>query len=414
MQAPAGESPLEKLPLDVLEPICKILALCDPARKSLFAFSLVSKKCCVVSQSSRFSRIYFRVTTAAKLREDVELWDQFLQVHDRFRHVRFVKVSGLMHLKSETAKRSRYRDRLGFDGLRRRPSRSYYDPCQPTGRERDVFLENSRTPEERPNYDEAWLPLANFLAKLPGLKDLVHACADQISPTVLSAAHKRGPALRLHMHTFLLRNLVRDIGDDRPIDPHDLAIATSPCLYSVVSVSPHTLTTAVDHNAYVIAQMATGLARNLTRVNMRRGGPQPLSDAQGRSLERLFSYPYDSVTSHMEPGHLRNLTVSGTTFRLAYSNRVLDTIMNAGTFDNLEKLHLSDAGVEDLQSLADLAARRKLLCLRSLTLYVLDDRDGVTVETIKDVDRVSPDRATSLVLQSLPPLEKILLYGCFD
>lgn len=52
---------------------------------------------------------------------------------------------------------------------------------------------------------EAWLPLAEYLPRLPGLTDLMYTCPNQMSLCLLDALHRHHPNCRLHVSTFNLR-----------------------------------------------------------------------------------------------------------------------------------------------------------------------------------------------------------------
>src|SRR5205807_10350288 len=63
---------------------------------------------------------------------------------------------------------------------------------------------------------------------LPGLVDLVYNYPDQFPPCLLQTLHEYRPQCRLRINTFNLYSLHAPV-----IDPYELLLATSPCLYSI-------------------------------------------------------------------------------------------------------------------------------------------------------------------------------------
>ncbi|KXJ88725.1 hypothetical protein Micbo1qcDRAFT_166166, partial [Microdochium bolleyi] len=157
----------------------------------------------------------------------------------------------------------------------------HFDLCEPP-RLTDYRLTQRRQlhPIEKARRDEAWLPLARFLEKLTGLTDVVYSCTNAFPACLLSALHAHHPRTRLHLHTFSLPSLVRAPGALDPLDADDLALATSPCLFSLVLATRrlllgdhddtgggylHNVRDLVDYNLDMVAQMLAGLAPNLAR-----------------------------------------------------------------------------------------------------------------------------------------------------
>jgi hypothetical protein len=87
---------LEGLPLHLLEYICTYLP-----RRSVFPFSLVSRRCYQASTPQRLSRLTLHIYGEAKLHDDLEQWNDRLGPDNRFRYIRRVAVVGNMVLASE-------------------------------------------------------------------------------------------------------------------------------------------------------------------------------------------------------------------------------------------------------------------------------------------------------------------------
>src|SRR5689334_8341697 len=84
---------LETLPQLVLDLICENIARCDIRRRTLFSFSLVSKRCRDVSNTQRFNRICLEVHGHPHLEALLGRWNEILGLHG-YEHVRHIQISG--------------------------------------------------------------------------------------------------------------------------------------------------------------------------------------------------------------------------------------------------------------------------------------------------------------------------------
>lgn len=144
--------------------------------------------------------------------------------------------------------------------------------------------------------DSAWGPVIDLMKALPNLTRLVYNCRNQFPPSLLDVLHSCHPQCRLYHHSFRFRSLTCNA--DR-IDPHELAIATSPCLYSVkVICSMEDYERGQDQNAYAMLDLVAGLAPNLK---------------EAFAVYLIFAVPHD--TRQKWPGPWRGLPgfVSGKT-----------------------------------------------------------------------------------------------------
>jgi hypothetical protein len=210
---------LETLPLLILETICGYLDDSSD-RSTLWAFSSTSRQCCIAATSRRFYQIPLRVYDEDQLEAALTKWADILDLDDRRRCVRQLKVAGLK------VTNNRNSNRRGDDEDDDWKAHHYFDFddfCLPSDSGRRVVISK---------LSESWLSLARFISQLPALKDLVWACSDYMPPCVLSAVHDVG--CRLHMHIFRLGSLSQSRNNQQPIDPDEYALATSPSLYSIV------------------------------------------------------------------------------------------------------------------------------------------------------------------------------------
>jgi hypothetical protein len=212
----ASQSPLETLPLELFHRICQFLP-----RQSLFTLSLVSAACRKGTAAGRVARIRFIIRDEEKLWRDISHFENVvLGPDDLFRYVRRVTVIDEKH--SSTPGASGDED---GDLTQNIP----FNPSSPL-----------QTPAQKQAQNKAWLPFAQFLARLTGLTDLVYSCTEQIPACVLSVLHQHHRTSRLHVSTFSLRSLYQPVPQAREgaprIDPDEYALLTSPCLYSISTI----------------------------------------------------------------------------------------------------------------------------------------------------------------------------------
>lgn len=266
--------------------------------------------------------------------------------------------------------------------------------------------------------DKAWMPVARLISMLSGLQDLVHACADQISPCLLTALHQHHPASRLHIPNFCLRSLIRprneQMGiDQKDIDLNEFALVTSPCLYSInvlcARYQPSELMLPhgpqqpmyVDYNQEAVKSIVGGLAPRLRHVSMaptraditriRAGGfgiPRP--PWQG-------FFPSQSSKSEPGTGHLESLILfSGISRHWRKCN----------DFESLHHLKMfHHITVSDLLKMAAMGAEGKFASLASLDLSSWEMHDDDAAEIAQ---------AKSQILQTVKPLERLRLQGFLD
>ena len=126
------------------------------------------------------------------------------------------------------------------------------------------------TSQHKKAQHKAWLPFAEFLGQIPGLKALVYTCAGQLPRCVLDALHRHQPRSRLHVRAFSLRSLYQDRSQQHDMDGDELALATSPCLYSIhISFKPYDRDGHFSFNLDAVKHMVSGHAPNLRRVHIR-------------------------------------------------------------------------------------------------------------------------------------------------
>jgi hypothetical protein len=266
-------SKFEGLPLTVLESICNSLASCDTGRRSLFAFSLASSRCCAAATRQRFERIDIAPKDRHQLDHILSRTKAILHIDERCKCVRRVRISGQATLETEHIDQYFWEqqscawtnpdadDCLEQDSFSKRTSLEYFAGSQP-----------ACTPEIKSRAHDGWTPLAEFLGSCTGLKDLYWASTDQVPRCILTLLHDKLPKCRLHVHTFSLRSLYQHRNQLHDVDIDEYALATSPSLYSICVKAMHVDTDGrLDYNQDAALQIVAGAAPSLTSVHMSQG-----------------------------------------------------------------------------------------------------------------------------------------------
>lgn len=274
----APHSLLERLPLLALELICEYLSFGDLGRRSLFAFSQTSRRCCIVTERERFERILLDARGQQQIKDTLACWNNILSLNNRNRHVRRIKIIGSMMIDAEESKPGWSEYHTGF--LRRELEKHADEINQDLLGENDAFSilkqfgqfdgsEPKCTDQNKARSNEAWGPVAIFIRTFSGLKELFWASTDQVPRCIMDTLHDSLPRTRLHVHTFSLRSLYQKHDNLCDIDPDEYVLASSPNLSSICV--PSTMFDShgnIEYNEEAAQHMAAGIAPNLQSVTM--------------------------------------------------------------------------------------------------------------------------------------------------
>ncbi|KAK4039969.1 hypothetical protein C8A01DRAFT_46625 [Parachaetomium inaequale] len=274
------------------------------------------------------------------------------------------------------------------------------------------------TPQHKQEQHETWLPFAQFLSKLPGLTDLVYSYKDQVPACVLAALHRHHPRSHLHIGAFSLRSLYQARDQLHDIDPDELAVATSPCLYSIFAkYETYDEQGRFGFNLEALEQMVSGWAPNLKRAQIHHSMPSnwrsigaamlaaPRPPWKGFSRQSLDQPTTDSLQHHQtrpNRGCLETLTLSGAGFNL-YN---IEAWKSRTDFGALRRFELNcSLSLQAFQALASMAAQTNFHSLREFGLAVYAISPPNTTASL--------DEPASQILQAVPQLEALKLSGCF-
>jgi hypothetical protein len=198
----------------------------------------VNKRCCEVAARQGFRTVHIRIREQGSIHKDIDRWAVALSTHQAWRHVREVVVE----------------------------LQPMDDPDQV---DEEALLEiGLSTPEKKQAHTRACRPLAEPIAKLLGLRDLTWDYPLQVPRTILVSL-EQNPRVRLNVPMFSPRSLIRPRDQPQQVDCDELALATSPSLYSIsVEYSSGNTLRHVNHNKEAILQLVAGLSPNLRHVEM--------------------------------------------------------------------------------------------------------------------------------------------------
>ncbi|KAI1403495.1 hypothetical protein F4819DRAFT_450979 [Hypoxylon fuscum] len=383
--SPSTLAPLESLPLVVLDRICEYLASCGCKKRSLWAFAMSSRCCFSAAEPHLYSLIKIVVDhPSATFQRELEGWMDILSIGRRFRYVRKIKVERYTPAASIETEEQRYQS-CYFD----------IDPfCQPS---------RCRGPGTSDVTSlDTWEPISFLISQSSGLVDFVWAYQRRLPRCILSAVHAHG--CRLHIHTFKLGSLVQSRDNPHEIDLDDYALATSPCLYSVVAwVYDYDSDGNVDYNQDALLHMVAGAAPRLAHLCVKPSRPgSTMALLQALQTPRPAWSGFFPGTEPTKPtsGSLRSLDIEDNMLRrsgLHYWSQLTD-------FSRLHSLSIrwvqgNTHATDSLQTLAEFAINKTLQCLQTLVL------------SLPETSSSQMQSALMLFLGSLNALERLELTG---
>ncbi|KAI8932293.1 hypothetical protein NX059_010489 [Plenodomus lindquistii] len=354
---------LDTLPIELLLAVCDILYIAHAP--SLKDFSLVNRRCRRAAVPQLFRQLTARCYGSDRMATRLQQWKSIMMAYDGFKYVRHISIKGQMH-------RSRQRDKHG---------------C--------VMNDGQLAPLD---YETPWMPWAAFLVKLPALQDLVYSCESPFPSCLLTALHANiSRPCRLHIKGFSLPSLIREKENDYTepleLEPSDLALITSPCLFSVEMSNQPRHAGKVDFNMQAVMHIAARKNSALEEVQIAQ--QQMLSEY----LQHLRPFP------GLKLGHPPNWTSEGPrpmaklkSLSLFGQELKLQEWQSHTDFDTLQTLKLTG-----LVSTTTLMWAAKYASFPSLLSFELESLDN---------NRESNDlgSAHGALLDSLPPLKELIIH----
>lgn len=260
MAVDSAQVGLHDLPNETLQQIASHLN--NSYRPSLYAFGSTSKTCHGATLPSIFHHIHLTVNTPEELQRDIDALVKTLSRTQSARHVRCLTIKGALRvskkpkvegLVSHTADRHSWFKSTGVDEIL-----CDEEPCDTS----PYVVYDEPVIEKSSEEDMAWAPFVSLIKAIPHLTKLVYDCENQFPPSLLDALHDYHPQCKLYHLTFTLRTLLWG----NPY-PYEMALATSPCLYSVkLACSWRDSEGDDDFNQEAMMELVASLAPNLKEV----------------------------------------------------------------------------------------------------------------------------------------------------
>lgn len=378
---------IKLLPAEISRRVCEYLAANPP---SLHAFALASRQCYAAATALIFRRIHITVKCRDQLVADVQRWRQVLERSSSLRHVRRLVIDG--HMRKHPGAQGDDEEEDPFCTS----DATDDDPFDPRWAdvhipyEEPLSIINAMTP--------AWSPLADFIRQLPALAEFDYGCANQLPLCLLNALHSHTRACRLTIRTFHLRSLGQP-----DLDQDELAVITSPCLYSInVRYDIYYSSGVEDYHEEAVQDIVAGLVPRLKQVRLYRS-PAGWSPALKKALETPRR-PWQGFPNHVKKqeessGSLQALQLAGFG---RIDGRHLETWSKHTNFSVLETLELPFE--VHVSALTWAAAACPFTSLSSLTLMLyLEERSHISLDEYTV--------AAASFLRSLNPLSVLAISG---
>jgi hypothetical protein len=235
---------LSSLPAEILILICGFLQDTSTSLRDLKALSLMNRTFQAVTRDFVYHATTLRLADFEQQEDDIRRLKS-TGLTGSINHLIVIAPKSLMNHYS-CQKVSCYHEAEGWLG----------DCCPP----------NTMSPGIFKHLDSYWEPLATFITQLPKLTDFTFDSSYQLPACILRTLETQIPTCRLHMRPLYFRSLVED-----RLDSHELAIATSPSLYSVAAGCPNEYgdksSRVKDLNNFALLFLLSGIAPNLTEFS---------------------------------------------------------------------------------------------------------------------------------------------------
>lgn len=322
---------LHGLPLETLQQIAGHLN--SSHRPSLYSFGLASATCYRATHPFLFHHIHLTVSSREALQRNVDALVRALSRNESACHIRHLSIKGSFRLSGQP--------RIEGYGARNLPN-SWFES---TGVGEILGDEEPYLDVQSPHsvYDEpviakssdedlAWAPVVDLIQTLPHLVKLVYDCRNQFPPSLLDALHDYHPQCKLYHLTFRFRTLLWGT----PY-PYEMALATSPCSYSVkVECCWRDSDGDDDFNQEAMMELVAGLAPNLKEVVVVILAPQNWWRYWPRPREPWRGLP--GFVSGRSIGSLTSLSLLGAVSSPVSSPGLLQTWARHTDFSRLRHL----------------------------------------------------------------------------
>lgn len=261
-------SPFELLPNELWQQILKHLVNLD--KKHLAEVSSRSRDAVNLPP---FDTLVLRASDPTALKEAVTSCISMLKASRRFLRFRGLEIGvqvitwprrpdgGEISLAPKRATILRHRDTeevehqsnlLDFQHVIHERPQKYYDKKKLERNSRSIV-----------SHDDRWELLIELIRCMPDLEDLFFHWNESFPKCLLDSLHEHRPRCRLHLSSFEFRKLIRSPdGESLMIHEDELAVATSPCLHSIICDTKD----CWNNTDIALLNMVSGMAPNLKEV----------------------------------------------------------------------------------------------------------------------------------------------------
>jgi hypothetical protein len=391
---------LFRLPFDTLQEIAGYLH--ETHRPSLYTFGLASKTCYRATLQSVFQEVHLTVSCPKALQASIDTLAKVLSSTQSAKYVRHLSIKGFLHWNTDGS------DKIEEAAMPNSDIEWFSGITEVLGDEEpnldeDFFLDTII--EVSPEEEAKWEPVVQLVKTLPYLTKLVYNCSNQLPPRLLDALHKYQPQCKLHHLTFQLRSL-----QSTTIHPHEMAIITSPCLYSIRAqyAGFRDSNGCADFHKEAIQDLVAGLAPNLKEVWIAEvlAGP---ANVNAIYWNRTIRKPWRGLPGFI-PGRVGLLT-SLSLVGLAEFQPALQIWNQRTEFSSLNHLTLGGGITSNLHGITSEVMQwivQNCSLPRLETLRIRLDYNGKN-----DLDNGKPNYTSSAVtfFEALEPLRELLVDG---
>ncbi|KAI1383331.1 uncharacterized protein F4822DRAFT_73777 [Hypoxylon trugodes] len=360
------------IPYDVMVIICELLY--NTHLSSLAKFARSNKACYAAATTFLFRTIKVFVHDQRHLQQDVQDYLRRLDRDNAFRHVRRLLIygPGLTHIK-QIRRIDHYDSNKEYS-----MSPQIREDDDSDNRFTNNLVHKAKTlpfPAALIHKtDQRWHPMADLIRRLPSLEDLVYRGPNQFPPCLLQVLHEHRPTCRLHIDHFGIRSLLQQ---PPTLDPYELMLATSPCLYSInLEVQ--------DPSAYhgegfmpvdqvgIVLRLVAGLAPNLKEAHLFCGSNRGWDPNQEHSS---FHPPWehllkDKADRPQGKGSLSYLQLWGSGDERLVTARILHDWSTHTDFTSLRTLRINNIISEDAMEALEHTHKFPFIKTLSLTLQM--------------------------------------------
>jgi hypothetical protein len=345
---------------------------------SVLRFSSTNEKYRTALRPLLFRTIRVKFSSPETLKSSAERCLELLTAHRSFCHVQFLYITSS------------------------KPQPCYFDigDCGDRPLETWKLCNIIQSGLQLVSQDDQWNVLVQLIKSIPALRKLTWGCLEQMPPCVLRYINENLLQCQVYLANFHLRSLIQPSNIRPRLDPYDLELATSRCIYGItMQWDPMNGFGWANYNKRAVIDMVTGAAPNLQEVSLHfEAGNRPPLGTPVLNPTQEQTAPSSASDG---TGALRSLEImeqdSG------YWLTIWNTKTNFGVLQSL-KVHY-DLTTSDFRWLVQ---HCRFFSLHTLAIQLATDDDDEEMKTVDDLTEEVEE-----FLATLPPLRSVKLTGLY-